>query len=288
MIEQTPFPGKRTRGAWLALATLVLGWVVVFQAIAQGPALPGADAPVPAETAPAEEPAAQAPAGPTDPEHMSFLELLLKGRWFMVPIGACSLLGVAIILERLVALRRRAIIPPRFFDGLKQVLREDEDRDAALDYCHRRDSPIARVAAAGVRKLHRDEDSIEQAIEDAGANEVAKLRRNLRMLYGVAAVSPMLGLLGTVWGMIEAFQVASMQGLGQAQSLATGIYEALVTTFAGLSVAIPVLVFYYYFQGKIERLVSDMNDVSVQFVEHYTARAQSERERENVMPPAMA
>lgn len=288
MIDQPRFSRRATPRAWLALATLLLGWVIVFQAIAQGPALPDADAPPPGQTPPADQ---SDPANLTEPAetpHMSFLELLMKGRWFMVPIGACSLLGVAIILERLVALRRRAIIPPRFFDGLKQVLREDEDRDAALDYCHRRDSPIARVAAAGIRKLHRDEDSIEQAIEDAGANEVAKLRRNLRMLYGVAAVSPMLGLLGTVWGMIEAFQVASMQGLGQAQNLATGIYEALVTTFAGLSVAIPVLVFYYYFQGKIERIVSDMNDVSVQFVEHYTARARSERERESVMPPTMA
>lgn len=201
---------------------------------------------------------------------MSMLELLLKGRWFMVPIGLCSLLGLAVIIERFVALRRGAIIPPGFMAGLKGSFRHTtEDRQAGLSYCHENDCPMARVAAAGIRKLHRDEESVEQTIEDAGANEVAKLRRNLRMLYGVAAVAPMLGLLGTVWGMIQAFQVASVKGLGRAESLATGIYEALVTTFGGLCVAIPVLIFYYYFLGKIEWIVSLMNDESVDFLEHY-------------------
>ena len=201
---------------------------------------------------------------------MSILELLLKGRYFMIPIGLCSLLGLAIIIERAVSLRRGAIIPRGFMDSLKGNFRHSgDDRRAGLDYCRSHDCPVARVAAAGIRKLHKDEESVEQAIEDAGANEVAKLRRNLRMLFGVAAVSPMLGLLGTVWGMIQAFQVASLKGLGKAEHLAQGIYEALVTTFGGLIVAIPVLIFYYYFQGKIERIVSEMNDVSVDFVEHY-------------------
>ena len=196
-----------------------------------------------------------------------------EGRYFMIPIGLCSLLGVAVIAERFIALRRGAIIPPQFMDGLKSAFRHArQDRQAGLEYCHANDSPIARVAAAGIRKLHRDEDSVEQAIEDAGANEVSKLRRNLRMLFGVAAVSPMLGLLGTVWGMIQAFQVASNKGLGRAEYLAQGIYEALVTTFGGLCVAIPALVFYYYFQGKIERLVSHMNDASVEFLEHYVGQ----------------
>ncbi len=207
-------------------------------------------------------------------KRMSLLELLMKGRWFMVPIGACSLLGLAIIIERALALRHGVVTPGQFMKELKFIFTDaHEDRDAALEYCHQHDCPIARVAAAGIRKSDRDESSIEQAIEDAGANEVAKLRRNLRMLYGVAAVAPMLGLLGTVWGMIEAFQVASTKGLGSAEHLATGIYEALVTTFAGLCVAIPVLVAYFYFMGKIEHIVSKMNDMSVDFVEHSIARA---------------
>lgn len=117
---------------------------------------------------------------------MSILELLLKGRYFMIPIGLCSLLGLAIIIERAISLRRGAIIPPGFMDNLKSTFRHSgEDRRTGLEYCRSNDCPVARVAAAGIRKLHKDEESVEQAIEDAGANEVAKLRRNLRMLFGV-------------------------------------------------------------------------------------------------------
>jgi len=211
---------------------------------------------------------------PTEPkvQKMTLFELLLKGRWFMVPIGLCSLLGLAIIIERLVALRSKVIIPDGFLAELKTVFRHTRgDRAKGLEFCRQRDCPIARVIAAGIARFHKGEEIVERAIEDAGATEIHKLRRNLQMLFAVAAVSPMLGLLGTVWGMIEAFQEASMKGLGQAQHLATGIYEALVTTFGGLVVAIPALIFYYYFRGKIEQIVSGLNDVSVEFVEHYLA-----------------
>ncbi len=203
---------------------------------------------------------------------MTFLQLLEKGGMqFMIPIGLCSLLGVTIIIERLFALRKNAIMPGGFLSGLKGVFHPDmKDRAAGLGYCAANGSPLSRVVAAGIRKLHRGEDAVERAIEDAGALEVDKLRRNLHLLYGVSAVTPMLGLLGTVWGMIEAFQVASIAGLGKAESLATGIYQALVTTFAGLTVAIPVLILYYYFLGKIDQMVHQMNDLTMEFVDHYT------------------
>ena len=206
-------------------------------------------------------------------EKMSFLELLLKGRWFMVPIGLCSLLGLAVIIERLFALRRGAVIPADFLPGLKGTFRhESGDRKAGLEYCRLRDCPISRVTLAGIRKLHRGEEAVEQAIEDAGGHEVSKLRRNLGLLQAVAAVAPMLGLLGTVWGMIDAFQVASDPGVdvtNRGPLLGKGIYEALVTTFAGLTVAIPALIFYSFFRGKIEKLITEINEVSVDFVEHY-------------------
>jgi biopolymer transport protein ExbB len=212
-------------------------------------------------------------AGQPGADRMSFLELLLRGRWFMIPIALCSLLGMAVIIERLFALRRGAVIPSNFLPGLKATFRHgSEDRDTGLQYCRARDCPISRVTKAGIRKLHRSEEAVEQAIEDAGSNEVSKLRRNLRMLYGIAAVAPMLGLLGTVWGMIEAFQVASdptVDVTNRGPLLGKGIYEALVTTFAGLTVAIPVTIFYYFFLGKIDKLVHEMNEVSVDFLEHY-------------------
>ncbi len=200
----------------------------------------------------------------------SFLGLLFKGGWFMVPIALCSILGLTLIVERIIALRRGAVIPRTFLPNLERVFQNpDRDAEPALDYCHKNRSPISRVIAVGIRNLPRGIESIEQGIEDAGANEVAKLRRNLRMLYGVAAVAPMLGLLGTVWGLIEAFREAEDKGFGQAQAFAGGIYEALVTTFAGLCVAIPVLVAYYYFLSKIDKLVSDLNEVSESFVERF-------------------
>ena len=206
---------------------------------------------------------------------MTFLELLEKGGLqFMIPIGVCSLIGLTIIIERLFALRKSAIMPRSFMPGLKGVFDgHDRDPQAGLDYCNSQRSPLSRVVAAGIRKLHKSEEAVERAVEDAGAIEVDKLRRNMHLLFGVSAVAPMLGLLGTVWGMIEAFQVASIAGLGKASKLATGIYQALVTTFAGLVVAIPVLILYYYFLGKIDQMVHQMNDVTMEFVDLYTPDA---------------
>lgn len=209
-------------------------------------------------------------------QEMNFLQLLREGGWFMVAIGLCSLLGLAIVIERLLALRKSAIVPKGFLDRLRSSVPDlRSHRKQALDVCQADGSPVARVIAVGIRKLPQGEDAVETAIEDAGANEVGKLRRNLRVLYGVSAITPMIGLLGTVWGMIESFQVASMAGLGgqgAAEGLAGGIFKALVTTFAGLTVAIPVLMFYYYFIDKIERIVSEMNDVGEAFIEHYLVK----------------
>ncbi|HOD82683.1 MAG: colicin uptake protein TolQ [Planctomycetes bacterium ADurb.Bin126] len=226
-----------------------------------------AGAPAPGGTARPEADKADA-----TPPSMSMLELFERGGWFMLPIVLASLVGLALIIERLISLRKDKIIPPRLLDQLKDTYKPgQEDRSAGLNYCHANASPLARVLAAGIGKMHRDEQTVEQAIEDAGANEIAKLKRNLRGLFAVGSIAPLLGLLGTVSGMIKAFQVASVKGLGKATSLAQGIYEALVTTYAGLLVAIPVLVFYYYFLGKIDRIVSEMNDLSIEFVEHYMA-----------------
>ena len=247
-------------------------WLIVTVLVAAGAGIALAQAAPPAAPAPAAEEVKET----TTPE-MTFLEILLKGRWFMLPIGLCSLMGLAIIVERMIALRRSAVIPPGFLGGLKATFRHDEkDRAVGLGYCSANDSPISRVAAAGIRKMHGGEQAVEQAIEDAGANEVSKLRKHLRMLYGVSGVSPMLGLLGTVWGMIQAFQVASAGGLGRAENLAKGIYEALVTTFGGLLVAIPALIFYYYFLGRIDDIVHEMNETSVEFVEHYMGEGAAE------------
>jgi len=222
-----------------------------------------------------------APAPGADPEKdgaMNLLELLVAGGPIMILIALTSVGGVTIIAERLMALRRSIICPPDFLPSLRAVFRSPADRDAALAFCRSKALPIARIVASGIRKMPHGVELVEQAIEDAGANEVAKLRRNLRMLFGLASIAPLLGLLGTVWGLIEAFQTAATEGLGGgakgAQMMAQGIYVALVTTVAGLSVAIPLLVFYYHFQGRIERVIGELNDVSEEFVEHFMPETQ--------------
>lgn len=219
-----------------------------------------------AQSRPATQPAT-APAQEAKAAGMSFLQLLMSGGWFMVPIGVTSLIGLALIMERSLALRQSKIAPRGFMQGLRAA---GSDPAKAMQYCRAQANPMARVMLAGLRKLPHGSASVEKAMEDAGGNEIHRLRRNLRLLYGVSAVAPMLGLLGTVWGMIEAFRVtAAHHGLGKPELLATGIYQALVTTLAGLMVAIPVLMFYYYFTGKIEQAVAELNDASGEFMEQF-------------------
>jgi biopolymer transport protein ExbB len=232
--------------------------------------------------APATQSAARTPDNPDD---LSFLQLLTKGGWFMVPIGVASMIGMALILERAVALRRGKIVPRRFMRDLKRIAPEGaENRETALRYCRDNPSPISRVVAAGLRKLPQGQAAVERAIEDTGANEVQKLRRNMRMMYGVSVVTPMLGLLGTVWGMISAFRVtSSAQGLGKPELLARGIYEALVCTLAALMVAIPILMIYYYFVAKIERHVAELNERSLEFTDHFLDRPRRAATLETVL-----
>jgi biopolymer transport protein ExbB len=235
-----------------------------------------------AQTRPA-APATQVTEVRTHPPDISFLQLLLKGGWIMVPIGIMSMIGVALILERSVALRRSSIIPRRFLRDLKKIAPEGAaNREAALRFCREHPSPISRIVAAGLRKLPQGQAAVERAVEDSGGVEVQKLRHNMRMMYGLTVITPMLGLLGTVSGMIDAFRItASAEGLGKAELLAKGIYEALVCTFAGLLVAIPILLVYYYFIRKIERYVSEMNELSIDFADHFLDRTPRKSEPSN-------
>ncbi len=219
----------------------------------------------------------------THPPDISILQLLLKGGWIMIPIGIASMFGLALILERVVALRRGKIIPRRFLRDLKKIAPEGaEIREAALPYCREHPSPIARIMAAGLRKLPQGQAAVERAVEDSGGVEVQKLRHNMRTIYGLTVITPMLGLLGTVSGMIDAFRItASAEGLGKAELLAKGIYEALVCTYAGLLVAIPILLIYYFFIRKIESYVSEMNELSIDFADHFLERTPRKSQASN-------
>lgn len=206
------------------------------------------------------EPASATAADETTPS-LSLVDLFWKAGVFIWPLSACSVLAVALIIERFIALRRSRFLPPEFLPGLFQVIRDPiDDRERALQYCLVNDSPLSRVIAAGLRRLPRGYAAAEKAIEDAGGNEVLKLRQNMRFLYSLGSVATLLGLIGTIWGMIKAFQNASIQGPGHVQALSEGIYTAMVNTFAGLAVAIVVTIFYYYFAGHIEKMVLALNE----------------------------
>ncbi len=206
-----------------------------------------------------------------DGESPSLVDLLNRGGPLMYPLYLCSIIMIAFAIERAVRLRRSAILPA---DVVAKVLRltTGENRlspQALLAELKSHPSPIARVITAGLRRANRPLVELEKAIEDAGQREADDLRRGCRVLSIVSSVSPLLGLLGTVMGMIKAFMTvaAREEALGRTELLAAGIYQALVTTATGLCIAIPALVLYYIFTDRVDRLVSEMDEVSIDLVE---------------------
>lgn len=213
----------------------------------------------------------------------SVWDFVLKGGVLMIPIGAASLIALTVIIERLLSLRRSNVIPAGFVPGLKKVLDDDNDRADALEYCEKDGSPIANILRAAIRKLGESVELLEKHIQEAGEREIIKLRKYLRLLSVVASIAPLMGLLGTIFGMIKAFQTVatSAEALGKAELLAKGIYEAMITTAAGLIVAIPALVAYHYFSARIDGLVVEMDRTTVDFIEEY---AEAHRERPSGAP----
>ena len=187
--------------------------------------------------------------------------IVQAGGKLMIPIGVCSFILVVFVLERAVTLRRGRVIPRPFVKRFMKQLREGElDREKALELCYDNGSPVAEVFLGAVRKWGRPAVEVEQAIIDSGERVTNELRRYLRVINGVATISPLLGLLGTVVGMIRAFNdIARYDGLGRPEKLAEGISEALLTTAGGLTVAIPALIFYLFFISRVDRLVIDID-----------------------------
>jgi biopolymer transport protein ExbB len=188
-------------------------------------------------------------------------DIMQKGGILMYPIAFCSFLLVAFSLERWVSLRRGRIIPRPFVTRFLHQLREGElDREQAIGLCEENGSPVAEVLAGAIRKWGRPAVEIEQAIIDSGERVTNGLRRYLRVINGISVVSPLLGLLGTVTGMINAFNaIATVNAMGRPEKLANGISEALLTTAFGLFVAIPALIIYLFFVSRVDRLIIDID-----------------------------
>lgn len=203
----------------------------------------------------------------------SVFDLAVQGGVMMIPIAACSIAVVAVVAERMTVLRPSRVVPPAFRARFEKALQAERPVEGMLDLASKPDSPAGRVLAAGVAKRHRPADQVERHLAAAGEHEVYLLRRRLRVLTVVAAVAPLLGLTGTIFGMIRSFQTvaASGESLGKAELLAGGIYEAMVTTAAGLLVAMPTVVMVHWFAGKIERLTRDLDQIAVGFMEAYLA-----------------
>ncbi len=204
----------------------------------------------------------------------SVWDFLVKGGPMIVPIAICSLAALTVIVERLVVLRRVKVMPSGFIDGVRAAM--SGGVSSALEYCRVNASPIGEIFHAGLRRHHDSAERREKAIEEAGVREVFTLRKHLRLLAVVAAIAPVLGLLGTIFGMIKAFQTVAISGdaLGKTELLAKGIYEALITTAAGLLLAIPALIAYHWLSSRIDRMVFEMDRITVDFFEE-TLFAQS-------------
>jgi biopolymer transport protein ExbB len=213
------------------------------------------------------------PAESLAPGRPTVWDLMLKGGIFMIPIFGCSVIVVAFTIERFLGLRRKKIIPPGLLAGLEEQTSQSSGLDPRVAYklCQRYPSPMAHVLRAGLLKVGRPHAEVEKAVEDAGGREVAAMFSNVRPLNACASIGPLLGLIGTVQGMILAFIVTSTTtatGTAKAQELAQGIYTALVTTFAGLCVAIPAVLFAHYFEGWIERLVREIEEIMLEILPH--------------------
>lgn len=201
---------------------------------------------------------------PTNPT-----EVVLAINWtFRIPFFIASLIAVWFITERLVVLRQARVLPKPFITRFLKHLHDGNlDPEEALELCEENGSPLAQVFAHGIRKWGKPSVEVEQAIIDGGERQISHLRKHLRVINGVATVSPLIGLLGTVWGMIEAFNgIAVADAMGSAEKLAAGIALALLTTAVGLIIAIPCLIMYMFLSGRVDRLVMEMDDLAQQVV----------------------
>lgn len=182
---------------------------------------------------------------------------LAEGGVLMLPLAACSVLAMWVVIDRAWHLRRDRIVKPEIVDVI-DTLKSAGDIPLARSICERHPGPFSTIVRTALDSRDRPRGEIREIVEDRGRQEVARLERGLGLLETVAGIAPLLGLLGTVLGMIEVFDVVSRQGAGQARSLSGGISEALITTATGLTIGIPSLVAYNYFSGKAERLVLDI------------------------------
>lgn len=194
------------------------------------------------------------------------IDLIVKGGVFMYPIIFCSIVALAVFLERLWVLRRKHIIPDEFIHHVEELVKKRKIPEAVF-LCQGDISSIAKIFLAGLKNTAKGRWFVKEAIEERGGREATILERNVGILSTIANLTPLLGLLGTVSGMIKTFKAISVQGIGNPAPLAGGIAEALITTATGLCIAIPTLVCYRFLKDKASALIFEMEESSIRVVE---------------------
>lgn len=205
------------------------------------------------------------------------LELVKAGGWLMLPIIACSVASLAIIIERLWALQRKRVMPENLVEQVWLIHKQNQLNEVALTKL-RENSPLGRILAAGLVNRNHSREVMKESIEEVGRQVVLGLERYLNTLGTIASITPLLGLLGTVIGMIKVFAAIMTAGVGDPAVLAGGISEALITTASGLSVAIPSLMAHRYFIGVVENLVVGMEEQALKMVEVVQGRREKDTE----------
>jgi biopolymer transport protein ExbB len=205
---------------------------------------------------------------------MDMWQWIVAGRTMMIPIGLASLLGLAVIIERLVVLRRGRIIVPEIAAAVDTL---DSGRDLSVAYalCQGSPGPFANIVKAGLDHADNDWTVIRDVLQEAGRREATLLTRRLGVLETVAAVSPLLGLLGTVLGMIRIFAAVSNAGIGDPEALSGGISEAMVTTAAGLFIGIPALVAYNWLNARADRLIFELETYASRLLDSLRRRREA-------------
>ncbi|NIR49459.1 MotA/TolQ/ExbB proton channel family protein [candidate division KSB1 bacterium] len=205
-------------------------------------------------------------------------QFLVKGGIIMIPLALCSILALAVVIEKAFSLRRKKVIVPEIVNVLDNIKGPD-DVGLAMSICEKHEGPFANVIRTGLEYRNQPKDEIKEALTDQGRQEVRNLERGLVILETVAGIAPLLGLLGTVIGILKVFNVISKLGVGQAAALSGGISEALITTIVGLSIGIPAVVVYNFFTDKAEDLVLEIEKHSSTLLKKVTSFQFSDRDR---------
>lgn len=190
---------------------------------------------------------------------------LQQGGWTMVPLGLCSVVALAVAIERFLALRRRGVIDPRV-ERLIEEYRGEQSAEQAIMVCRRAHGPFARIIEEIIKARHLDNFELIETMNSIGRRQLGRLERGLTTLEIIAGISPLLGLLGTVLGIVTVFGAISVTGVGNPQVLSAGISKALITTVAGLTIAIPAVACHGLLSRRVEELAAEMHERATAFI----------------------